>query len=283
MKIFYTRTCSHLLSSIGYQAPSSVTTFSDGELLVTVHEDVAQNDVWVIASTPSPAESIIELLLLLDTLQRMKAKIHLLITYFGYARQDYILPGQALSVQVLFNCLKQYTLKECIIVHIHNVAVERFFQFTPLLLLDFFQHCARNIDCIVAPDKGAADLATTIAGLVKKEFIVMNKIRASAEHIETLEFDGDVRDKKILIVDDMITTAGTIVRAASLLKSRGAQTVYGAATHGIFSDEAITKIEKSDLDRVYVTNTLAQQHTSDMITVFDIGATLLQTIMRNQE
>lgn len=262
---------------MGHQGASSVQRFIDGELSVTIDEDVAGQEVWVIASTPS-SESIIELLLLLDVLQRMQANVNLLLTYCGYARQDSVRSGHAFGAQVFFNCLQRYALQKTIILHIHNRSLEQLFPFDSLVPVDFFCTYAQQVDYIVAPDNGAWYLATTISALTEKPMIVMNKIR-SGQHIQYLEYSGNVEGKKVLIVDDMIATGETIMHAAMRLKEDGADAIYVAATHGIFCGDALKIVRQTSIEKIYVTNSLVQRQQHPLIEVVDIGPTLLKSII----
>ncbi|MGE0207064.1 MAG: ribose-phosphate diphosphokinase [Candidatus Babeliales bacterium] len=234
-------------------------TFSDGEIYVRLLENVAKQDVWVLAQTAPPAENLIELYFLLDALQRENANVNLFLTYFGYARQDRTAYGEALSSEVLFRFLQTFNIKSTKILHIHNPKLRVFYDFQDVILLDFFIPYAQEADILVAPDHGAQALVASIAECAKKEYVVMSKTRSSHEHIEKITINGTVKNKRVLLIDDMIATGGTIVHAAKILKEHGAVEIAVAATHGVFSDDAYNRIAKSAIDRVFVTNSLPQQ------------------------
>lgn len=267
---------------MGHQGLHTVTIFADGELLVTVQEDVDGKDVWVIASMQAPAENIIELLLLLDALQRMNATINLLVTYFGYARQDRYCPGEPLSAYVILNCLKQYTLRRFVVVSMHSFCKYDSIFFESYIPLDFFQANTCNAEIIVAPDSGAFVQADMLAHMIKKPLIIMNKKRAVHDNISQISYRGSVKGKKILIIDDMISTASTLLAAAELFKNDGAAAIYCAVVHGIFSATALKDIEKSSIDKLWVTNTVDQKYISDKISVFDIGPSLLEIVISSK-
>ncbi|OQA35637.1 MAG: Ribose-phosphate pyrophosphokinase [Candidatus Dependentiae bacterium ADurb.Bin331] len=270
MKLFLTRSCAHLHEQLAIQ-PSKyeLTTFSDGELFLEINESVQEKIVWVVASTPAPAENIIELCLLLDALQRAGARIQLFMTYFGYARQDRALPGQPVSAQVLFHFFDQFRIEQFTILHIHSAATRTMHRFTPLVWYDFFAVLAHKYDILVAPDEGAAQLVQELARRTGKQALIMHKVRPRHEQVE-LQLNGDVAGKRVLIIDDMITTGHTIIKATELLKKAGAHTVSGAATHGVFSDNAVQLIEESALSVVYVTNSLQHKKLSSKIHVVSL-------------
>jgi ribose-phosphate pyrophosphokinase len=283
MKVFSTRSCEHLIKQMRVDKGKAVfKKFTDGELYVRIEdEDITNQDVWLLAATPAPAENIMELFFMLDALSRLGAKVHLLMSYFGYARQDRAESGEALSAQVLFTCLRQfsYTLEQTIILHIHNPHLRKFFDFEDLILLDFFLPLIEKVDCIVAPDQGARALVQALAQKTGKDVFVMKKVRSEQEHIQTVTFEGDVYNKNVLIVDDMITTGGTISKAATVLKQKGASNIYAAATHGIFSSHACQIVQESPLLKIFVTNSLAQRHEDPMIEVIDCAPMLEHIIL----
>lgn len=279
MKVFSTRSCEHLIHGMSIdRGHALIKTFSDGEMFVRIEDDVAHKNVWLLAATPAPAENVLELFFMLDALSRVGAKVHLLMPYFGYARQDRAKPGESLSIEVLFNALQQFPLERVVVVHIHNPQVRRFFDFENVILLDFFLPLVEKIDCIVAPDEGARVWASAIGNHSGKEVIVMEKVRAEQEHVGTITFDGDVRDKNILIVDDMIATGGTMIHAARVLKNHGANMIYAAATHGIFSGNAYQMVQESPISKMWVTNSLVQNPQSPKIEVIDC-VPMLETII----
>ena len=251
--------------------------FSDGELYVCIDQDVADKHVWVITATNPPAEHFLELFFLLDALQRAGAHINLLFTYFGYARQDRAESHESLSVQVICNILNLFSIQQNLVVHIHSQAIHQFLKFTDCVPYPFFEHAAQQADIIVAPDEGAAQVAQTIAQNVGKEAGYLEKKRISDVKSKVLELHAHVKGKKVLLIDDMITTGGTIVNAANAVMEHGAQSVSVAATHGIFSGDAYTKIAQSPISNVMVTNSLSQSN-SEAIQVYDIGPWLTALI-----
>lgn len=279
--IFYTYSVQHLLASMALEkGKRSIKKFADGELYVKLDEQVNNKNVWVVGSTVTPAENLLELLFLLDALHRNGAQTKLLMPYCSYARQDRATNGEALSFEVIANCFKQFTFETLIIVHIHNPELKKFLSFEQYIPLPFFAERARMVDCIVAPDKGAHDLACAVAQTVGKPMVFMEKVRPEQEKAEIVKITGEIVGKKALLVDDMIATGTTLIKAAEALKKQGVEHVYAAATHGLFVADALKHIQASPLEKIYVSNTIAQKHVSEKIDVIDISD-LLYEILRS--
>jgi len=245
--------------------------FTDGEIYVKVQESVQNKDVWVLASTQSPPRNFFELLLLLDALEREGARINIIITYFGYARQDRAEHGEALSAQVMSNCLNLFKRHNLFTFHIHNPEIKKFIQFDNIIPYEFFNTYAQYFDCIATPDAGASVLARSVAEMNKKECVIfLEKKRPEHEKVVVSIKEGTVSDKSVLLVDDMISTGRTMIQAAQALKDRGAKSISVAATHGLFVGNAILEFENSCIDNVYVTNTVPPKQ-FEKCTVFNIA------------
>lgn len=274
MILFTTTAAHHFAKTIQAQAGNCIIkSFSDGELFIKITDDVKNKPVWIIASTQSPAENLIELVLLMDALQRAEAILNVIITYFSYARQVIAKPGEALSAEVISNMFNNFNISQLFIVHPHSLKLEKFLSFKPIIDIDFFSTHAQNYDAIAAPDAGAISLAQQIATQCNKELITITKTRSAQEEVKIISIEGDVTNKKVLLIDDIISTGHTIISAAQELKKQGACEVSAAATHGIFSPGSHERIEKSILKNVYVTNTIDQQ-SKGKIKVIDISSTL---------
>lgn len=275
MNLFFTRATEHLIPTMGGDFGAyTFKTFSDGELYVKIESAVSQQSIWVISSTVPPADNSFELYLLLDALQRAGAHTNLLLTYFGYARQDRAQKGEALSAQIMANILNLFDLKKIVVVHPHSQALHNFLEFQAFFPYDFFCSHAKSADLIVAPDKGAESLAQEIGKRVQRNVMVLEKVHPGPELSAIITIPGDVRGKSIIIVDDMITTAGTIAQASHALHKQGARSITVAATHGIFSHNAPDILEQSPIERVFVTNTIAQHLKHPKVTVVDLGPAL---------
>lgn len=291
--IYYIPSTQSLAESIDLEKGSfTIKQFSDQEWHVTIHDEVRNKKVWVLAQTGAPADSIIQLLLLCSALQRSGAQLNLLISYFGYARQDKAEKGESLGAEVMCRLLKVCNPERIEVIHIHNPETlksvnkedkegnqNKSVLFHNHIPYSFFYECSEDADVIAAPDKGAQTFARHIAEHTKKEIVLCEKHRPEPEKVELL-FTGDVHGKKVLIVDDMITTGSTVIQAAQLLHKHGAQSVRVAATHGVFAGDALKAIEESAIEKVYVTNTLIKQvQFSEKLSVVDISE-FLQGIMK---
>ncbi len=273
MKIFYTNSAEQFsekinLSHVGYSNKK----FSDGEIYIKVDQDVQQKEIWVVASTQSPADNLLELFFLLDALRRAGAqKINLFITYFGYARQIMPLSGEAGSAQFICHILNTFSINTFYIIHAHAaLTLHSLLNFKNCIDLDFFCSAAKNYDVIAAPDKGAFEFAQQVAQACNKEIVFLHKVRPEHEKVRIESIDGTVSGKKVILIDDIISTGNTIIEACKALKQLGATEVAAAATHGIFTAGACEKLQESPLTKIYVTNTL-DQCSRGKIEVYDIS------------
>lgn len=278
--IFSTQQCAHIAQKLPFaKGHLSLKRFSDGELFVKIEDDVSNKKVWVIGSTASPAENIIELMLILDALQRAHAHTYLILTYFGYARQDRAQKGESLGAELFSHFLKGFKLEEIFIIHAHSKALHSFLKFENMIPVSLFCTPAQGQDRLAAPDQGAYELAEAIAKTCKLDFLTVSKIRPAHEVVEVTHVHNNIHGKRILIVDDIISTATTLIEVAQTLKSLGAYSIQAAATHGVFADGARQKIEQGELfERVYVTDTLPQPTGYSKITVLSI-APFIQNII----
>lgn len=244
--------------------------FSDGEWHVQIEEDVSAQSVWVLAATMSPADNLIQLLLLLDALTRAGARVSLVLTYFGYERQDRAAPGEALSAQVVANCFKQFTLQKILIVHHHSQALHNFIDFTGLVPVSLMASMAQSqhIDVIVAPDDGAHELAHQVAQRAGATAAYIIKKRSSQDDVRVVRIDGTVRDRRVLVVDDIISTGGTVMKAAVALREAGARSIAVMATHGLFSQsEADVIRQREGISNIAVLNTLPMKVDGGITTI----------------
>lgn len=281
MKLFFTPSAQHLALKIDSVKEGYISkTFSDGEKYIRVEKGV-KGTIWVIANTNPPAENLLELFFLLDALKRQPTEIHLLIPYFAYARQDRIKQkGECLSTKVISDFLQCFKLKKVVVVHMHSKRVERYFDYENVLPLQLVCSLAKQMDIIVAPDEGGVEFATVVGKECGLSVIYMEKKRITDKKVEIIKMSGKVKGKKVMIVDDMIATGGTIIKATEKLMAEGAKGVYVYATHGIFSGNAREQLEKSPIKRIYVTNSLLQK-AKGKIKVIDISR-LLQEVIKTR-
>ncbi|MDB5858901.1 MAG: prs [Ramlibacter sp.] len=245
----------------------SVGRFSDGEVTVEINTNVRARDVFVVQSTCAPTnENLMELLIMVDALKRASAeRISAVIPYFGYARQDRR-PRSArvpISAKVVANLLETVGVARVLTMDLHADQIQGFFDIpvdniyaSPVLLGDLRQKKYEDL-IVVSPDVGGVVRARALAKQLGTDLAIIDKRRPKANVSEVMHVIGEIEGRNCVIMDDMIDTAGTLVKAAEVLKERGAKNVYAYCTHPIFSGPAIDRIAKGNaLDEVVVTNTI---------------------------
>ena len=239
---------------------AATTTFPDGECYTRIDAEKLDDDV-VIVQTTSPDSKLIELLLLQDAVRRLGAKsITLVIPYFGYARQDRVFkPGEPESAKVMCQHLDM-NCDRVITVDIHKEAVLNYFNHphkdlkAAPVIAEYFK--GKGIDMVLSPDIGAAGRAKMVGEGMGVPYDHLEKTRLSGTDVRIAPAKADVKGKKVLIVDDMISTGGTIIAAAYALREAGAAGISVACTHGVFVNNAIEKFTGSSLDALLSCNTL---------------------------
>ena len=276
MTLFYTNSVRHLvekmdLEKIGFiRGKYLLKKFSDGEMYVRLEQNVEGERVWVLGSTNPPAENLLELLFLLEALHREKAEINLLIPYFGYARQDRVKTGEAFSGKIVCDLLRKFKPVSISVLHMHSPRLQRYLEYVNVIPFEIFNPIIDTAEIIVAPDKGAFAVAHQIGKEHNLPIVLLEKERPVQEKVVMAKIHGSVKHKKVMIVDDMITTGRTITEAAILLREQGAKEISVVATHGVFTQGAVRRIESSPIKKVYVTNSLPQKHRSKKIKVIDL-------------
>ena len=254
----------HLGLSIG---AAKVGRFSDGEVTVEINTNVRARDVFVVQSTCAPTnENLMELLIMVDALKRASAeRISAVIPYFGYARQDRRPRSSRvpISAKVVANLLQTVGVQRVLTMDLHADQIQGFFDIpvdniyaSPVLLGDLRQKNYDNL-IVVSPDVGGVVRARALAKQLNTDLAIIDKRRPRANVSEVMHVIGDIEGRNCVIMDDMIDTAGTLVKAAEVLKERGAKNVYAYCTHPIFSGPALERISQGTaLDEVVVTNTI---------------------------
>ena len=244
---------------------ANVGRFSDGEINVTIGENVRASDVFLIQSTSSPAnENIMELLVMLDALRRASAEqITAVIPYYGYARQDRkVAPRTPISAKLTADLIATAGATRVLSIDMHAGQIQGFFNvpfdhlYAMPVLLD---HMRQNFDesaVIVSPDAGGVERARAFAKRLNCHIGMIDKRRPQPNEARVMHVIGDVKDKDVIIIDDMIDTAGTLAAAAAALRERNAKRIWAYATHPVFSGAAMQRIEDSMLDRIVVTDTI---------------------------
>jgi ribose-phosphate pyrophosphokinase len=258
------RVCDHLKIPV---AASRTEEFPDGELLVKVEEDVRGRDCFVILGTSAPVnENILELLIFIDCLKRASAKrVTCVIPYFGYARQDRKDSGRVpITAKLVANLITAAGADRVLAIDLHAAQIQGFFDLpvdhltaTPVFARYFMSIREKLPDlCLVSPDVGNVKVAESFANLLGGELAIINKRRISGSEVTTDNIIGNVKNKTVLMIDDMISTGGTVCEAADLVLRMGAREVHVAATHGVFAGKAVDKIAVSRISSVVVTNTI---------------------------
>jgi ribose-phosphate pyrophosphokinase len=240
--------------------------FSDGEVDVEIQQNVRARDVFVVQPTCAPTnEFLMELLIMVDAFKRASARrITAVIPYFGYARQDRRPRSTRvpISAKVVANLLETVGVERLLTMDLHADQIQGFFDIpvdniyaSPVLLSDVKSKAYPNL-VVVSPDVGGVVRARALAKQLGSDLAIIDKRRAAANVSEVMHVIGDIEGRHCVIMDDMIDTAGTLVKAAEVLKERGAKRVFAYCTHPVFSGPAIERITKSQLDEVVITNTI---------------------------
>lgn len=288
-----------IASSLGLQLSScEVKTFSDGEIAVSVHESVRGSDVFIVQSTCNPVnDHLMELLILTDAMRRASAnRITAVIPYFGYARQDRKAKARdPISAKLVADLLTTAGVDRVLTMDLHAPQIQGFFSIpvdnllgVPLLAPYFAQKFAADHDdlVVVSPDFGSVTRARNFAQRLDTPIAIVDKRRQRANVCEVMNIIGDVKDKKVILVDDMIDTAGTLCNAAAaLMEKGGAKEVYACATHGVLSGPAIERIRDSVIKEVVLLDTvpLPEDKKLDKIVVLPVGSVFAEAIERIYE
>ena len=271
--------------------------FADREIYVQINESVRGSDVFVMQSTSNPSsENLMELLIILDTLKRASAgRITAVIPYYGYGRQDRkAQPRTPITAKLVANLLTTAGANRILMLDVHALQIQGFFDipvdhlFATPVLFDYFKN--KNGDfVVVSPDAGGVERARFFARLLKTNMAIIDKRRSEKNKATLMNIIGEnlIKDANLIILDDMIDTAGTLCAAANALAERGARDIYAAATHGVFSANAIDNINKSALTKVIVTDSIfvneEKKRESDKIEVLSISGLMAETIKRIHE
>jgi len=245
---------------------AAVGRFSDGEVTVEIRQNVRARDVFVVQPTCNPTnEHLMELLIMADALKRASARrITAVIPYFGYARQDRRPRSTRvpISAKVVANLLETVGVERVLTMDLHADQIQGFFDIpvdniyaSPVLLSDLKSKNYRDL-IVVSPDVGGVVRARALAKQLGCDLAIIDKRRPQANVSEVMHVIGDIEGRNCVIMDDMIDTAGTLVKAAEVLKERGAKSVFAYCTHPVFSGQAIERIKGSQLDEVVITNTI---------------------------
>lgn len=277
----------------GELSSSSIIEFSDGEFEPSFDETVRGSDVFLIQSTNPPSDNLMELLLMIDAAKRASAKnIIAVIPYFGYARQDKKgKPRVPIGAKLVANLLTAAGVSRIMTIDLHADQIQGFFEvpvdhlYASELFIEDIK--ALNLDnlLIASPDMGGSKRANAYSKLLNCGVVICYKERAIANAIGKMQVLGDVKGKDVVIIDDMVDTAGTLTKAANLMKEQGASSVRAYCTHGVLTGKAYTNIDKSRITELVVTDTIPKKHSSlkvREITVSNFLASTIKAVTENR-
>ncbi len=267
---------------------STVNVFSDGEFMTFYDDNIRGRDVFIVQSTFSPTENLFELLMMVDAARRASAQnIVAVIPYFGFARQDRKdRPRVSITAKMIANLLQAAGVTRIITIDLHADQIQGFFDVPVdhLYASSIFIPYLRSLDVenltMASPDTGGTRRAATYAKAMGTDFVICYKQRAKPNEIAKMALVGDVEGRDVVLVDDIIDTAGSITRAAQLIMENGANSVRAFCTHAVFSGPAYERLEASPFKEIVVTDTIPLQKQLDNITVISTAELFADVIKR---
>ena len=271
----------------------TVIEFSDGEFEPSFDESIRGADIFLVQSTMPPADNLMELLLMIDAARRASAyKINAVIPYFGYARQDKKgKPRVPIGAKLIANLLTSAGVDRVLTMDLHADQIQGFFDipvdhlYSSSVFIPYIQSLNLPNLTIASPDMGGSNRANTYAKFLNSEIVVCYKHREKANEVGKMLLIGDVKGKDVVLVDDMVDTAGTLTKAAEVMIESGANSVRAICTHGLFSGPAYERIDKSSLIEIAVTDTILKDHQSDkvnIISIADLFASSIEAVLKNE-
>jgi len=265
-----------------------VARFSDGEVQPSYEETLRGNDVFIIQSTFSPADNIIELLLMIDAARRASAnQVVAVIPYFGYARQDRKdKPRVSIGAKLMANLLIAAGVSRIITMDLHADQIQGFFDipvdhlYASAIFVPYVK--ALNLPNLVmaSPDTGGTRRAAAYAKFMNRELVICYKQRVKINEVERMVLIGDVRGKDVVLVDDIIDTAGSITKAAEMMRENGATSVRAVCTHPVFSEKAYDRIANSMFDEILVSDTIPLKKECPKVKVLSSAKLFADVIQR---
>ena len=298
MKLFSCRSSQALALKIADElgielGKSSVTTFSDGEFQPCYDESVRGCMVFIVQSTNPPADNLFELLLMIDAAKRASAyKVIAVIPYYGFARQDRKdRPRVSIGSKLSADLLSAAGIDRIITMDLHADQIQGFFNvpvdhlFGSAIFAPYIENLKLENLTISAPDMGGSKRANAYARHLQSEMVLCYKLRKKPNVVEEMSIIGEVEDRNVVIIDDMVDTAGTLVLAAQMMKERGARSIRAFATHPVLSGNAVQRINDSPIEELVVTDSMPFINTSQKIRVLhtaEIFAKTIQAVNTNQ-
>jgi len=272
----------------------SIDRFADGEFRPKLDESVRGCVVFIVQSTNQPTDNFMELLLLIDAAKRASAyKVVAVIPYFGWARQERkTCPREAIGAKLVTNMLEASGVDRIMTMDLHAGAIQGFFDipvdhlYSSKVFIPYLESLNLNDMVIASPDMGGSKRSKAYADFLNTEMVICYKSRSKANEIGDYRVIGDIENKDIIIVDDMIDTAGTICKASEMMMEQGANSIRVVATHGLFSSPALERIEESPIVEVIVTDSVTDPKFKSpkirVITITDLFAHVINKV-HNQE
>ncbi|MFZ9981472.1 MAG: ribose-phosphate pyrophosphokinase [Cyclobacteriaceae bacterium] len=261
--------------------------FSDGEISPQIGESVRGHDVFIVQSTFAPADNFMELLLLIDAAKRASAEnVNVIIPYFGYARQDRKDKSRvAIAAKMIANLISAAGADRIMTIDLHADQIQGFFDipldhlYASYIFVPYIKSLGLENLMFASPDVGGIKRARNYAKIFETDLAVCDKYRKEANKIESMRLIGEVEGKDVILVDDLADTAGTICKAALLLKEKGAKSVRAMCSHPVLSGNAYENIEGSVLEELVVTDTMPLRRPSSKIKVLSV-ATMISKAVR---
>ncbi|MCR5242040.1 MAG: ribose-phosphate pyrophosphokinase [Prevotella sp.] len=263
-----------------------ITKFSDGEFSVSYEESIRGRDIFLVQSTFPNSDNLMELLLMIDAAKRASARtINAVIPYFGWARQDRKdKPRVSIGAKLVADLLSAAGVNRVITMDLHADQIQGFFNvpvdhlYASNVILPYLQSLNLPDLCIASPDVGGSKRANTYAKYLGCPLVLCNKTRARANVVESMQIIGDVEGKNVVIIDDMVDTAGTITKAADIMKAAGAKTVRACASHCVMSGPASDRVENSTLEEMVFTDSIPYNHKCSKVKQLSVADLFAQTI-----
>ena len=268
---------------------AKVSKFSDGEINIQIKKSVRGEEAFIIQPTCKPTnDNLMEILLIADALKRSSAKnITAVIPYFGYARQDRkAAPRVPISAKLVADLLETSGVDRIVTMDLHAAQIQGFFNipvdnlFGSIMFQKYVENLKIKNPIIASPDIGGVARARFFAKKLGLDIVIVDKRREEANQSEVMNIIGDVKNKDVILVDDMIDTAGTMVKAAKAFKDNGANSVIACVTHAVLSGDAIDKIQYGELDELIISDTLPLSVTIDKITRLSVAPLFSKVIDR---
>ena len=265
-----------------------MTKFSDGEFAVSYEESIRGRDIFLVQSTFPNSDNLMELLLMIDAAKRASARtINAVIPYFGWARQDRKdKPRVSIGAKLVADLLSVAGVNRVITMDLHADQIQGFFDvpvdhlYASGVLLPYLQSLKLDDLVIASPDVGGSKRANTYAKYLQCPLVLCNKTRARANVVDTMQIIGDVEGKNVVIIDDMVDTAGTITKAADLMMASGAKSVRACASHCVMSGPASERVQNSALEEMVFTDSIPYTHRCAKVKQLSVADMFAETIRR---